>query len=349
MRTVNACSDPELYWALKGGGGGNWGVVTQVTLKTHPLPENFGGAQGVIRAKSDVAFRRLLARFVDFYADSLFDPHWGEQVSVHPDNTLELSMVCQGLDDKQVKSLWKPFVDEARADPELSVTSEVRVGAGSSRNWWDPAWRKTHGDSMVGDSRAGAPATHAWWRGDQEQVGAYLYAYESGWLPAGLLQPSQRARLTAALFAGSRHHDIGLHFNKGLAGATPAAIAAAGDTATNPGVMDAFALAIVADGGPPAYPGLPGAAARDPAKANRTRGSVAAAMRELRELAPRMGSYYSESNFFERDWQHSHWGKHYARLRAVKAKYDPDGLFFVHHGAGSESWSADGFTRIADS
>jgi hypothetical protein len=32
---------------------------------------------------------------------------------------------------------------------------------------------------------------------------------------------------------------------------------------------------------------------------------------------------------------------------AVKEKYDPDGLFFVHHGVGSERWSADGFTRLA--
>jgi hypothetical protein len=31
----------------------------------------------------------------------------------------------------------------------------------------------------------------------------------------------------------------------------------------------------------------------------------------------------------------------------VKDRYDPDGLFFVHHGVGSEDWSADGFTRLA--
>jgi hypothetical protein len=28
-------------------------------------------------------------------------------------------------------------------------------------------------------------------------------------------------------------------------------------------------------------------------------------------------------------------------------RYDPTGLFFVHHGVGSEDWSADGFTRLA--
>jgi FAD/FMN-containing dehydrogenase len=72
---------------------------------------------------------------------------------------------------------------------------------------------------------------------------------------------------------------------------------------------------------------------------------VAEAMREMSTVAPDAGSYVSESNFFERTWQRSFWGDHYPRLRAVKAKYDPEGLFFVHHGVGSEDWSADGFVR----
>ena len=32
---------------------------------------------------------------------------------------------------------------------------------------------------------------------------------------------------------------------------------------------------------------------------------------------------------------------------AAKERYDPEGLFFMHHGPGSERWSADGFTRAA--
>jgi FAD/FMN-containing dehydrogenase len=70
-------------------------------------------------------------------------------------------------------------------------------------------------------------------------------------------------------------------------------------------------------------------------------------MNEVRRLLPNVGSYLAESDFFEEGWRQSFWGSNYARLLAVKEKYDPDGLFFVHHGVGSERWSADGFTKLA--
>ena len=54
-----------------------------------------------------------------------------------------------------------------------------------------------------------------------------------------------------------------------------------------------------------------------------------------------------ESNFFEANWKQAFWGEHYPRLAAVKQRYDPDGLFFTHHGLGSDDWSPDGFTRLA--
>ena len=58
------------------------------------------------------------------------------------------------------------------------------------------------------------------------------------------------------------------------------------------------------------------------------------------------GTYVAESSFFERDWQRAYWGPNYPKLQQLKKKYDPGGLFFVHHGVGSEEWSADGFTRL---
>ena len=78
IRIANACTNPDLFWALKGGGGGTFGVVTRVTLATHELPEWFGAAIFTVKAGSDAAFRRLIGEFVRFYKEALFNPHWGE-------------------------------------------------------------------------------------------------------------------------------------------------------------------------------------------------------------------------------------------------------------------------------
>ncbi|HEY2480820.1 MAG TPA: FAD-dependent oxidoreductase, partial [Caulobacteraceae bacterium] len=86
VRTVNAYRDPELYWALKGGGQCAFGVVTRLTLKTHPLAATAGGCFGTLKASSDEGFRRLLGRFVDHVADNLITPNWGESVQITPSN-----------------------------------------------------------------------------------------------------------------------------------------------------------------------------------------------------------------------------------------------------------------------
>jgi hypothetical protein len=198
--------------------------------------------------------------------------------------------------------------------------------------------------SVTLDKRPGAPKSHAWWTGDGEQVGAFMHSYRSTWLPAALLKDDAREGLADALFAGSRHWSVGLHFNKGLAGAPPAVVAAARETAMNPAVTDAFALAIIAGDGPPAYPGLPGPAP-DLAKSRSDVGEIDQAMSALLRVASDAGSYLAEGDYFDKKWQVSFWGKNHARLRTLKEKYDPDGLFFVHHGVGSEDWSADGFAR----
>ena len=347
VRIANACTNPELFWAIKGGGGGSLGVVTRLTLLTRELPQYFGGAGAKIKATSAPAFRALIGRFVDFYAGHLFNPHWGEQVKLGPDHTLEISMVSQGLDSAQAQAVWQPFFDWVAKSPrDYALVEAPSIGSGLARHWWDAEYRKQHSpDSMMSDPRPGAPPWHAWWSGDGDQVGVYWHGFESAWLPATLLEPSHRQRLTDALLAASAQWEVQLHFNKGLAGAPAAEVAAARDTATNPAVLKAFALAIIAAGGPPPFPGNPfHAPAAEVAQEHAA--SVASAMAELRRVAPHAGAYVSESNYFEQDWQRSFWGSNHSRLAAVKRTYDPEGLFFVHNGVGSEDWSVDGFTRL---
>src|SRR5215467_7674673 len=68
-RIANARTNADLFWGLKGGGGGSLGVVTRVTLRTRELPQFFGAVSGTILAASDAAFRELISRAMSFYAD----------------------------------------------------------------------------------------------------------------------------------------------------------------------------------------------------------------------------------------------------------------------------------------
>ena len=345
VKVANACSNPDLFWALKGGGGG-FGVVTRVTLRSHALPEFLGGVFATIKASSDEAYRRLISKIMEFYAQALFNPHWGEQLVFAPGGVLSIAMVLQGLDQQQAEATWRPFFDWISASPQdFSIVSAPKIISEPARRFWDPAVLKTAPGLVISDDRPGAPADNIFWGSNLGETGRVWHAYQSAWLPQSLLADNQRERLVDALFEAAKHRGVSLHFNKGLAGATAEAIAAARDTAMNPAVVDAFALAISGAGGPPAYPDVPGhepdaAVARSEAEA------VTAAMNEIRKLVPRAGSYVWETDYFQPHWQDAFWGENYARLLAVKAKYDPDGLFFLYHGVGSEDWSGDGFTRV---
>jgi FAD/FMN-containing dehydrogenase len=372
IRTANACINPDLFWALKGGGGGTFGIISKLTLRLHDLPEFFGFVNFKIKAASDDAYQRLIRQFVSFYSEHLYNDHWGEQAELNPDNTLEIKMVSHGLDREGVNKVWQPFLNwVAHSRQSYSVQGRVTMGSLPAQHMWDVTWWKQHwpevvfprnGNAFIGlfddalarlmqpilefDDRPGAGAKNAWWKGDGGQVGWFIWGYESLWLPVSLLQTSARQQLLAdALFASSRYSAVELHFNKGLAGGPPAAVAATKATAMNPAVLTSFALAIVADGQGPAYPGIPG---HEPSvdEGRKAAERIDRCVSQLREVAPEPGAYVSESNYFEKRWQQAYWGSNYPRLASIKRKYDPDGLFFVHNGVGSEEWSADGFTKL---
>jgi hypothetical protein len=305
VRIANACTNPDLFWAIKGGGGGSFGVVTRLTLRTHSLPEVFGAVFTTIKATSETGFRRLISKTIEFYSEALLNPHWGEQIAFRPGNVLAIAMVFQGLDQKQAETIWRPFfqwlTDSAQ---DFTIVSNPTILAVPAKNFWDPVSLKKVPGLVLADDRSGAPETNVFWAGNLGEAGQVLHGYQSAWIPASLLEKDQRENLVNALLAAAQHWRVSLHTNKGLAGAPAEAIAAARDTAMNPAVLDAFALLISAAEGPPAYPGIPGHEPDLPA-ARRHADSTDEAMTEVRKLIPNAGSYVSEGNFFDEAWQES--------------------------------------------
>lgn len=57
------------------------------------------------------------------------------------------------------------------------------------------------------------------------------------------------------------------------------------------------------------------------------------------------GTYSNEADVREPNFQQTFYGSNYGRLRAVKRRYDPSGLFIVRTGVGSEEWDEAGICR----
>ena len=348
VRIANACTNPDLFWALKGGGGGSFGVITRVTLKTHDLPPLFGAAFGAIKAivgrrvqAADRALRRLLSR-------EPVQSDLGREVTFRPGNVLEVTMVFQGIDQDRAAAAWKPFFDWVKDQgADYTLVQPPMFIHVPARSLWDAAFLKQNAPQMVlSDERPGASATNVFWRSNLGEAGWFLHAYQSTWMPAALLADDRRGagrravrRQPPLAHGPALQQGTGRCAGRGGCGGARHRDQSGGDRGLRARHQRGRGAAGLRRHRRPR--------ARSRQGARHDAEHVTAAMGELRKLVPKPGAYVSESDYFEADWQRAFWGANYARLRAVKDKVDPEGLFFVHHGVGSEDWSPDGFTRLA--
>lgn len=340
---ANQYQNQDLFWAIRGGGGGTYGVVSKLILRAHDLPNNFGIYKQTITATNDQAFKDLIKKFLIFYNSSLNNQHWGEQFAFNDKNQLDIFMVYQGINETAASYIWASF-NQWLIDNQQKYKFDSQQYQIPAASMWDyDFWHKNYPQFVKLNTRPEAGKGEYWWASNTAEASMYIYTYQSWWLPESLLLNDKSLdKLTDAFFRASRVDTVSVHINKGLAGADVNAIKAVRLTSTNPQVLNAAGLVIMAAGSEKYV--SKDKIAKDQ-KIMKHVAEISAIMNRFRSLAPSSGTYVNEADFFQKNWQNDFWGSNYESLYRIKQKYDPAGLFYCHHCVGSELWNDSGMCR----
>ncbi len=332
IHVVNRYREPDLFWALRGGGGGTFGVVSRMTLLSHPIPRLDGVLSGSLSAKTDEGYRELIERYLAFVPDALNNPAWGEGVLlVKGKNTIELNTQYLDMSVDDARRVWAPLLEPLRARPD-----EFTVDARFTVRPFADKWNYSKRTGIVMDDRPGTKPGYFWFEGNVSEVGAYWGAYQGRGIPLSAMRSDAVKALADAFFNASRTSLLNFQTNKALAGEHPEAAARDRETSIHPAVFDNAAFVTLADWTQYQYAGVAGHEP-DPETGRKQLADVTAAMAHIKRATPGGASYSNEGDYFEKNWQQEFWGTHYPRLLELKRKYDPGNLFHVHHGVGSEN------------
>lgn len=343
---ANKYQNSDLFWAIRGGGGGTYGIVSKVTLKLHQLPTSFGIYSAQISAKNDDSFKVLIKKFLDYYAHQLNNEHWGEQFAFNSKNQLNVFMVYQSLSANEANKVWKDFISWINQNKSDFTITTKNIQVPPADMWNYSYWKQHYPDMVTANTMPGALKGEYWWSSNTGEASQYIYTYQSWWMPGALLSNDKDlTKLSTAFFNASRAGNVSIHINKGLAGASEDAITRTKETSTNPSVFNADALVLMGAGSDKVINGVKG---REPnyKVAQTAVNTISVAMKELIDLAPNSGTYANEADYFQKNWQQDFWGDNYSRLLSIKQKYDPQGLFYCHHCVGSEFWDDKGMCKI---
>lgn len=337
--TVNEYRHPDLFWALRGGGGGTFGIVTSMTVLAHPEPSISGWISGPITAATDAGFREVLQRYVEFSGSTLSTPIWGEGAIINPEygmatafdtgqNVLQIGTTFLDVSTEEAREAWEPFLAPLRSRPD-----EFTVDVSFSSEPFSERWRPTEREAIF-DDRPGAPKGYFWWKGNASEVAAYWGAYDGRGVPHAMTQGANAPVLAQALFDASRTSLVLWQTNKALYGEHQEAKRRDKTTSINPAVFDNVAFITLGAWRQGKYVGVAGHEP-DPAVSTAQFDGVTRAAAILRPVTEAGGSYSNEGSYFEEDWRQQFWGANYARLLRIKRRYDPTNLFRVHKGVGS--------------
>ena len=141
---ANAYNNRALFWALRGGGGGSWGVVTSVSYKTHPSTPFVGVSLNVNSANPN-STRKLLTEIVRL-TPSLVDQGYGGSVNGTVDG-FQFFILSPNVTVEQANATLITLSKFANSQPGLSVQSVI-IPFPDFSSFYEPTFANT--DGLVG-------------------------------------------------------------------------------------------------------------------------------------------------------------------------------------------------------
>ncbi|KIW30416.1 uncharacterized protein PV07_06160 [Cladophialophora immunda] len=323
--TVNEDSYPDLFWAIRGGGGSTFAVLLSVTVRAYPsLPGTIYTFSYNTTANTDT-FWSLVAYFHNQLPD-LSDAGVMGYYYIEPDNSATQPDPRQGT----IYGLWfvaNKTVAQTRqilAPFEYNLTSNIF-------NWTDPILTSNDAFYVPDFIKAWLALNPPQSVGTDVRLGSRLLdrkALKSNPITLKrLLQQSSAANPQSTtlgnLIAGQGVKNV----RNGIPG---------GGNAVLPAWRhDVYTHLIL----PRMWPYL-----NETAKLATTTYLRDVETQALRDLAPDTGAYVNEADPTEPDWQKTFWGDNYLRLLSLKRQWDPKGVFWCIPCVGH----ADGWTVKSD-
>ncbi|UKZ79483.1 hypothetical protein TrVFT333_007238 [Trichoderma virens FT-333] len=296
--TANRCQNQDIFFALRGGGGGTFGVVTETTTLLHKDQEfSFVFLQMPVQ---DVrAANEILVANAERWSDEGFGGLYGV-TGIEPGSNIIFLGYNANLNLNETKATLKPLTDYLQSLPGSdSMLLEFKTQPNQYAAQNDPALLALllpeAGVSLTRSSRL-VPKKNFQTADGQKAIVDALMANKFGWglslhLQPTIHWPSQISLVAQARLRYRQHGDSMWHLTYGT-NWDPA-----DPVATSP-----EALATMFQ-------------------------EISEAMDPMRAITPGAGAYQNEADVYEPDAIGSFWGeKNYARLLAIKKQLDPDNL-----------------------
>ncbi|KAJ5109539.1 hypothetical protein N7456_006214 [Penicillium angulare] len=300
--------NPDLFWALSGGGAGNYGVVISMTVKAHP-DTTIGGAALQFTAtgtspdnffKAVSLFHHLLPRMIDSGVTVIYQMASGV-FAISP-------VTGYNKTSEDIKSILRPFL---LALDDLNITS--KVGYTQFDSYYE------HYNKYMGPLPYGNLAVSS-------------YQYGGRLIPRQVLQNNS----TGLSMALRNLTDEGvIVVGVGMDVSHP-------ENTTSNAVFPALRRAAITMQIGTAWNETAPWSKMISDQWKITNDYVP----QLEALTPDGGCYQNEANFRQPRWKQTFFGSNYSPLSSVKRKWDPESFFYVLKGVGSDSWNVSNSGRM---